>query len=281
MPYIALIRNLGKMGSIGLIDTNLSPNTKYIADKIIDHMAIAKSMVHPMQILLAASTYASGHGVRGSLRWPVARIIVEALDQAFYMSFKNVEPTGKNFLLALDVSGSMTAKIANTHLSAREASAAMALVTARTEPMHEMIGFTSGGWSSSGHKTRFSYFGGSDGVSQLNFSPMTRLPELISGISRLQFGGTDCALPMLWATERRINVDCFVVYTDSETWAGSIHPKQALDQYRQRMGRDAKCIVVGMTSTGFSIADPKDPGMLDVVGFDASVPGLISNFVQS
>ena len=35
-----------------------------------------------------------------------------------------------------------------------------------------------------------------------------------------------------------------------------------------------------MTATEFSIADPTDPGMLDVVGFDAAVPSLISEFAR-
>lgn len=39
-------------------------------------------------------------------------------------------------------------------------------------------------------------------------------------------------------------------------------------------------IVVGMTSTGFSIADPTDAGSLDVVGFDTAAPGVISDFVR-
>ena len=59
-----------------------------------------------------------------------------------------------------------------------------------------------------------------------------------------------------------------------------MHPYQALQRYRERSGIDARLIVVGMTSTGFSIADPDDPGMLDVVGFDAAVPNLISEFAR-
>ena len=43
---------------------------------------------------------------------------------------------------------------------------------------------------------------------------------------------------------------------------------------------DAKLVVVGMTATQFSIADPADPGMLDVVGFDAAAPEIISQFVR-
>jgi 60 kDa SS-A/Ro ribonucleoprotein len=38
---------------------------------------------------------------------------------------------------------------------------------------------------------------------------------------------------------------------------------------------------VGMTSTGFSIADPNDAGMLDVVGFDAATPAVIGDFARA
>ena len=84
----------------------------------------------------------------------------------------------------------------------------------------------------------------------------------------------------MYATEHGLEVDTFVVYTDNETWAGNIHPHQALVEYRQRTGIDAKLVVVGMTATGFSIADPEDAGMLDVVGFDAAVPSLITEFAR-
>jgi 60 kDa SS-A/Ro ribonucleoprotein len=35
-----------------------------------------------------------------------------------------------------------------------------------------------------------------------------------------------------------------------------------------------------MVSNGFSIADPADPGTLDVIGFDAATPQLISDFAR-
>jgi 60 kDa SS-A/Ro ribonucleoprotein len=36
-----------------------------------------------------------------------------------------------------------------------------------------------------------------------------------------------------------------------------------------------------MTSNGFSIADPDDAGMLDVVGFDSSTPPVIADFARA
>jgi len=83
---------------------------------------------------------------------------------------------------------------------------------------------------------------------------------------------------MLYALDKGRKIDHFVIYTDSETWAGDIHPAQALRRYRERTGIDARLTVVGMVSNGFSIADPNDPGMLDVVGFDAAAPQLMADF---
>ena len=108
-----------------------------------------------------------------------------------------------------------------------------------------------------------------------------RLDAVIEKMRAIPMGGTDCSLPMIWARRNKLNVAGFITYTDSETWAGNIHPAQALRQYRDEFVGDAKAVVVGMTSNGFTLADPNDRGMLDVVGFDASVPAVIADFVRS
>ena len=74
--------------------------------------------------------------------------------------------------------------------------------------------------------------------------------------------------------------DGFVIYTDSETWKGQIHPSQALNQYRCEVNPEARLVVVGMTANEISIADPQDAGMMDVVGFDTAAPGMISQFLK-
>jgi 60 kDa SS-A/Ro ribonucleoprotein len=188
-----------------------------------------------------------------------------------------VEPTGKNHLLALDVSGSMASgTIAGIPgLTPRVASAAMAMATARIEPQFSVVGFTA---TTNGHGGQSG--GGDVGLMPLPISPKQRLDDVLKLLNGLPFGGTDCSMPMIWATKNKVVVDTFVIYTDNETWAGKVHPFQALREYRQKMGRPAKLVVVGMTATGFSIADPKDPGMLDVVGFDAAAPQVMADFTR-
>jgi 60 kDa SS-A/Ro ribonucleoprotein len=246
-----------------------------------DRERIRRARVHPIALLAALRTYASGRGVRGRQSWTPVAPIVDALDAAFYTAFENVEPTGKRLLLALDVSGSMTCGcVAGVPgLTPRDASAALALVTAATETRYETAGFFAGkrGFRKRG---RGRWMGHVDGLTPLAISPRQRLDDAVRTVSDLPFGGTDCALPMLYALDRGREIDTFVIYTDSETWAGDIHPAQALRDYRLASGIDARLIVVGMVSNGFTIADPGDPEMLDVVGFDTATPQLVSDFAR-
>lgn len=260
MPFTAMIRNLGKMTSMGLLKP-MSDASGYVVQRLSDSDGLKRARVHPFSILLAMSTYKSGHGFKGSLTWSPVQPIVDALHDAFYESFKFVEPSNKRWLLGIDVSGSMGSSfIAGSNLSAREGAMAMAMVTARTEPAYHMFGFS--------HR-----------FVELPITAKTDLAQACEITSRLPFERTDCSLPVEHAIQHSIPVDVFVVYTDSETYAGRRHPKQALDAYRQVSGINAKLIVVGMVANQFTIADPNDPGMLDVVGFDSDAPSVMSGFV--
>jgi 60 kDa SS-A/Ro ribonucleoprotein len=280
MPMTALIRNLATMTRVGVLAPG-SAGTARAVEQLGDAERLRRSRVHPIAVLAALRTYASGRGVRGRNTWAPVAAIVDALDAAFYATFGNVEASGVRMLLALDVSGSMGAGMVAgvPGLTPRDASAAMALVTAATEPAHEIVGFTAGvgGWRAGSR--RFAGWG-EDGLTPLAISPRQRLDDAVRTVSALPFGATDCALPMRYALARGREVDTFVIYTDSETWAGDVHPVQALREYRERTGIAARLVVVGMVSNGFTIADPDDPGMLDVVGFDTATPAVIAGFAS-
>jgi 60 kDa SS-A/Ro ribonucleoprotein len=230
---------------------------------LTDAERLRGAKVHPIQMLSALRTYSSGRGVRSSASWTVSQKVVEALDEAFELSFGVIEPAGTRHLLGLDVSGSMSCgEIAGVPgLSPSAATAALAVVAARTEPWTAIMGFA-------------------DSFRSLGITARDRVDEATRKVSGLSFGGTDASLPMTWALDQKLQVDTFVVFTDNETWAGKIHPVKALEKYRQATGIAAKLIVVGMTSTGFTIADPDDAGMLDVVGFDGATPALMAKFAK-
>jgi len=260
LPMTALIRNLGRLTVNKAVTV---ANSDIVTARLIDQETLKRARIHPITILSALETYRQGKGQRGHLEWIPLPQIEAALETAFYRSFGNIIPTNKRIVLALDVSGSMgSGVIAGVPgLTPRVASAAMALVTARVELQHHIIAFS--------HQ-----------MVPFEGEPWQRLADVTRFIDQTPMGGTDCALPMIWALQNNIQADAFMVFTDSETWAGAIHPAQALQEYRLRTGIPAKLIVVAMTSNGFTIADPNDGGMLDVVGFDTATPGLTTDFIN-
>ena len=262
MPMTAMLRNLATLTRVGLFDTDEAA-LEAVCDRLTDADRLRTARVHPLSILVALHTYRGGKGRRGAATWTPHARILDALDQAFDRSFQAVEPTGRRHLLAIDVSGSMgwTEIAGMTGVTPRVGAAAMAMAALRTERRAQVLAF-------------------SHHLVPVDLSARMRLDGVMDTLSRVPMGGTDCALPMLHALKRKLPVDVFVVYTDSETWHGKVHPAEALRRYRRAMRIDAKLIVVGMVSNGFTIADPDDPGMLDVVGFDTATPALMAQFAR-
>lgn len=260
MPLTAMLRNLNKMTAVGLL-TNNSARTDFVVRTLADANYIHKSRLHPLTILNGQITYAQGQGMRGSLTWnPVAKI-TNALDDAFYLAFDNVEPTGKSIMYAVDISGSMSAPVANGVVPARTVAAALALVSARREQDYLVTGFAKQ-------------------LVNLDIDPRMRLDQVARKMDRYDWGSTDASQPMIYANRHGIPIDAFVVITDNETWAGRQHPHIALQDYRAKFEIPARLVVVATAATRFSIADPNDPGMLDISGFSTDTPTVIADFIS-
>ena len=272
MPVTAFIRNLTTMTRLGVI----SPMDPARACDVLGRVGTERGWVHPIGVLSALLTYRSGKGVRGQHTWEPVSQVVDALDAAFERSFAQAPQTGSRLYLGIDVSGSMGhGEVAGVPgLTPRMAAAAMSMAVARREPNHYLAAFASRSGVNTGNPRDAQ-------MAPLDITARDSIADAVRKTQALPFGGTDCALPMLDALDRGIPVDCFVVLTDSETWAGQIHPRDALRRYREETGIAAKLVVVAMVSNGFSIADPEDGGMLDVVGFDAAAPQLIADFAGS
>lgn len=261
MKGIALLRNLGRMTANGTLEP-LSKNTKMICEMLTNEEYMKTNFVHPLQIIVALLQYKEGKGLKGSLQWKPISMICDALERAANNSFKYIEPTGKNFLFGVDISGSMgMGQICGTSMSPRLGSAIMALQLAKVEKNYEILGF-------------------SDKLIDLNITKTDSIKSCVEKISGHLFGATDPSLLFRYAIENKIDVDCFVVITDNEV-NGGYHVSEMMKKYRMTMKKpNAKLVVIGMTVTRMSIADPKDMNMLDVVGFDTNCPKLVQEFAN-
>lgn len=283
MPYTAMIRNLATMTDNGLLNPDgalsgkKNGNNRVIA-KLLDGDSLRKARVHPLTVLQALRVYGSGHGVRGGKTWTPVQSVMDALDEAFYLAFKQMDDIEQTVMFSVDCSGSMSSPVNGmNNISSRDAAAALALVFMKKAKNSVINGFTSsssGSWYNRGNQTM-------DGISPLAISPNMRLDSVAKVMNDFSWGSTDCALPMIYAKAKNLKVQNFVIITDNETWAGAIKPDQALREYRQSSGiHNAKLIVIGTQATPFSIGDPNDKYTLNIAGFDSNAPTLLHDFIN-
>lgn len=260
MPLTALIRNLGNMSKHNVL-VPFSKEEKLVLDKLGDKQAISNSRLHPITIYIAIKTYSSGMGFKGTGTWEVNSRVCAALEKAFYLSFGNASSTGKNILAAIDKSGSMSSNVFSVpNSTVSELAGVMSLTLAKTEPNCTFMGF-------------------GDKIEPININESSNL-KTVEQECHYNMGGTDCSLPMIYALNHRIDVDTFITFTDNESWAGSIHPIQALANYNKQMNRKAKLISVAMTPNNTSICPQNEGNVLDIAGFDASIPIIMYNFIE-
>ena len=245
----ALIRNLGRMQSYKMDLSGLS-----------ERIVRACSRLHPVAALSAYKVYGQGCGEKGSLSWRPDSKVSEALEAGFYSSFGNLKKSEKKVFFGIDVSGSMASPSTLTGVACREVAGAMAMAALRQQP-YMIYGFTRS-------------------LVPLDIRHTHRLDSVLRTISRVDWGSTNCAAPMEFCLQNKIpDVDVFAIYTDNDTNSRS-RPNEALNRYREKFNPNAKMAVVATSGGPFSIADPNDPGMMDFVGFDPTVPEVMLSFAE-
>jgi 60 kDa SS-A/Ro ribonucleoprotein len=253
MPILALLRALPTLTRAGVRDTETLTIIRTTFQNHADR-------IHPIRWLYATEVYKSGRGTRSS--WEPWDALVELLDsctRASFERYRHVVPG--RVLVAIDASGSMGRYLLG---NARVFDLALAMaytLAPQGASQGDVILFDT--------EAPCVLDGGGD---YQTF--MQRGRELF-----LKYGGgTDLSLPLQYAAERAY--DAVVIFTDNETWAG-VHGKDVgayiVNHFRPKCPR-TKVILCAMTATTYSAA-PSDTHVLNVCGFDLSVPHIITSFL--
>ncbi len=257
MPIGALLRNLGSLTELGVLRTDEQANLQRVEAVLNTKEYLRKGRIHPIDVLKALKTYESGGRLGHSKKtWNPVNRIVEILEKAVELSFDVVQPTGKVFMHAIDVSGSMGSLIADMGLSCCEVATTMALVTAKAEKNYRIRGFASD-------------------FRDLGITAKDSFSSAVRKASNQNFGGTDASVAYDWMIKNKFNADVICLWTDSESWAGYEHPSQALSRYRQKVNPNIKAIYVTLAPYQITLVDPNDDLSYDIAGFDPGVPQMI------
>ena len=279
MPLTALLRNLGNLTAHRAI---YEFNAIQLVIKHLLHPDTIKfSKIHPVSVLTAWFTYRSGSGNRGHNSWNPDNKLVKTLEEMFYLSFKNVEPTGKRICFLIDCSGSMSSPSLCEGVTCAESAALLSMIFARSEtssetsPDHSFYLFTS--------KDSNRCSPGNTGLTDVShiIDADADLNKVLNACQRSDWGSTDISMGILEALKYKRKYDAFVVITDNDVNSG-IKPSEAMKQYRSGMKMpNTKLVVVATQGTDYTIADPNDPMMLDMVGFDSHGPKILQDFIRS
>jgi len=258
MPLTATIRNLGNLTSK---DIFYDRNNVKILEERLSKENLKKGMIHPLVLASAYSVYKGGHSIRGTLIWKPMPVVEDLIENAIESAFEILEPTGKIFFHALDVSGSMTSPtIGNLSLTPVQIESIIALATMRAEKDYFVGGFSN-------------YF-----IELNNFRRTSSFRDVIDckHLEGISFSGTNAAAAFEYATENKIYTDVFVCWTDNESWLG-IHPALALKEYRNKINPEAKAIYITLQTYGdkITLVDPKDNNSYDIAGFSSDTIKLI------
>lgn len=259
LPMTAALRQMGRMTQLGVFDAYFSnPASASLKRMFDDEEKLRRARVHPLSILLALRAYGEGSRRSGGAFQPNMGA-VELLNRAFYKAFETAPAAGKRTLVGVDVSPSMSA-LAFGGLTSAEIAIVLAMKIIASEPDSYAVGFA-------------------NGVVPLGIHRLTSIENALAAarVAARSWSATDPGKLIEHALEHRIEVDTFVMITDNEVNRG-LHAPDLLRKYRRETGIPAKLAVVATTATRFTIADPRDAGMLDIAGFGADVPALLTEF---
>ena len=279
MPLTALLRNLGSMTSHGVFDNEQL--VQIVLTHLVHPNTIAYSRIHPVSVLTAWFTYRNGKGNKGHNVWFPNQQIVKILEEMFYLSFKNVEPTGKRICFLIDCSGSMCGQSLCEGVTNAEAAALLAMIFSRSDtsaeesPNHSFYLFTSNQRYASGRHTT-----GLTDVTDV-IDAAAPLDTVLNAVQRSDWGTTDISMGILDALKFKRKYDAFVVITDNDVNSG-IKPADAMRNYRSGLKLPhAKLVVVATQGSDITIADPDDKYMMDMCGFDSHGPKILQDFIRN
>ncbi|ESO86371.1 hypothetical protein LOTGIDRAFT_235432 [Lottia gigantea] len=260
-----ILSNIVKLASLGILksDNYILPD---ILDRLTNEQVIKDSGVSPMKVLIALRNYEQG---KGKIKWQRNESVANALNLTFSHAIKNnISVTNKRLLIAVKIGHGLPqhSVYGTPALSSMIAAAGLATIYIQSEDSCSLVFF-------------------STTVIPVAIKSQMKVENICEGLAKaalpeIPVMACDVSAPIRWATDNKKSYDAIIILTDSKDSTGTVTPHSALLQYRKDLNLpNTKLIICGMTSRKMEYADSNDLGMLDIAGFDSTVPDIISNFV--
>ncbi|XP_067144663.1 RNA-binding protein RO60 [Centruroides vittatus] len=268
LPLHVLLRKLPRLHRLGFLKNNTALFKSFM-ERLRSESALADGHLGPIETFIIARQ----HDISGKLDQgkPLTRYRSSQLDDALHnlhmASFKMVPSTGKRYLVAVDVRNPMDHNrivIGGVNLSPSDASALLIMALVRAEGQNvAAVAFST------------------KGMANIDINNKMTLSDISCRMRETPMGPVNMAAPLQWAQERKRYFDIIIVCTDNQTQPGDVHPAEALKEYRKAFNLpQTRFVICAMSSQGFSLAPPDEPGMLDIAGFNVKTLQVIQDFAR-
>jgi len=176
------------------------------------------------------------------------------LEEAFFRGFTDMERAHSSVAVALDMSGSMRWEN-RTHMAG-----ALGVLLAK-----KFIG-------------AHTYYFDTRAVTpdEAGVSPR----ELAFGRAGSPLGGGTAVSRVIERIEADgVAADAIVIVTDEQSWYGR-HPVAAFDDYKRRINRNAKLVVLSLAADGISLTDPERSDQMTVAGWTPDAADIVARFIE-
>ncbi|TGZ53913.1 RNA-binding protein RO60 [Temnothorax longispinosus] len=286
MDVDVLLNNLQRIHNLGCLTADSadpSDRTKIaiegVTKRLTDSDCVEASKVHPALVFITLKNYKnSGKALtyeKRKVRMLAERKkspeydpnveVINALNEAFRLSFKNIQPTKFRHLVTISTNKSMEIRTwQNGNMTGIETAALIALILLRSEENVTIATFTNDG----------------DGISPVNVRNTDSFEHILATLTTSPIGSTNTSKPILWATNKSKPYDVFINIID-QIFQRHDESQEKLIAYKEHMKLpDTKLITCALCSSTPYCKEPYDRHVLTINGFDATVPNVIQAFAK-
>ena len=253
-----IIKSLTNLGKRGLLsDGELAD---FFCQKMNDQTLIKNERLHPLFLFTLFKLYSrGGNALR---KFAVNPKLSASLYEMFLSSFKYIDTLDKPLAIVLNTWILSKASLyKNILVTPFQASIIMLLCSLNSQPNSKLYSLT-------------------DKMEELTIDKNMDFNLIVSKLWQSSIGSTHFSLPVISASEKNLNFDSFVIYTNLEPDINQAKVTlKALEDYRLKLKNPrARFLYVSMVASSSQIADPNDENMLDLIGFTQNSPQIILNF---
>lgn len=275
MDVGVLLNNLQRIHNLGFLAAD-EPAAEKVTERLIDSHHVETSKVHPALVFIILKNYqCSGKSLTYEKRKvrelakksippqfePNVKII-DALNEAFLLSFKNIQSTNLRYLVTISTKSMETQTWQNGNMTGLETAALIAMILLRSEENVTIATFKN------------------IGIYLVNVYKTDSFEDILKILKGMPIGSTNSSKPILWAKKQSKQYDVFINIMD-QIFQKHDESQDNLMSYKEHMNLPhAKLITCALCSSSPYCKEHYDQHVLTINGFDATVPNVIQAFAK-